>query len=527
MKKILVYLLALPLFVTLLNSCSSNSGTDILPEDALLVMSVDVKNTLASAGDDMNKELNSSIKDYIGYMELSRTDEDKLCEIVDNPMSSGIDLTKPIYLTTDEDENMIITGVVKNIKDLEEMLDPLVSICDTRIKDISSDIKYINIGDAMMMMFNNTYFAIRTMSYYDEEDDVIDEMQNMFTQKTSFTNTKSYQNLQAENGLIKMVVTPEIYKTEIYDDFIDDIDDIYYESGIDISEYYKLMEESIITLAFNTQNGNASIVSNVDYITEETKKKMEEYLSVIGNIDGTYLPYVEDDAIFTIATNFNGNKLWNWVSDLLKDLDIFSNSELVEIENIIKSFDGDVTLTADSKLLYIDYEAVPEIKLYAATKDNGVVNTVSELAEEIFDVEKNGENEWIASIEDYYSDEEIGYMTLGYDKNTSYFLLKEKKTKALETADNQTSKSLYTGNNLSLYTGNNLSARFNVPAFLDTKIDGDKISSLIKEEDPTVYKAVSSIEYIDIVVKGNRCTYTMTTVEKDRNPIELFLDMFI
>jgi hypothetical protein len=316
-----------------------------------------------------------------------------------------------------------------------------------------------------------------------------------------------------------MVVTPDIYKTEIYDDFIDDIDDIYYESGIDFSEYYKIMKDAITTLAFNTQNGKASIVANVDYITEEAKMKMEEYLSVIGNIDGTHLPYVEDDAIFTIATNFNGNKLWNLISDLLEDLDIFSNSELVEIENVIKSFDGDVTLTADSKLLYIDYETVPEIKLYAATKDNGVVNTVSELAEEIFDVEKNGENEWIASIEDYYSDEEIGYMTLGYDKNTSYFLLKEKKTKALETADNQTSKSLY--------TGNNLSARFNVPAFLDTKIDGDKISSLIKEEDPTVYKAVSSIEYIDIVVKGNRCTYTMTTVEKDRNPIELFLDMFI
>lgn len=515
MKKILVYLLALPLFVTLLNSCSSNSGTDILPEDALLVMSVDVKNTLASTGDNINKELNGSIKDFINYMELSRTDEDKLCEIVDNPMSSGIDLAKPIYLTIDEEENVIITGLVKNIQNFEEMLDPIASIYDTRIKDISSDIKYVNIED-MIVMFNNTYFAIRSLSYYDEEDDVIDEMHNMFTQKNNFTNTKSYQNLQAENGLIKMVVTPEIYRTDFYDEIIDDA---YDELGIDLSEYYKIMKDAITTIALNAQNGNVTLVSNVDYITEEAKMKMEEYLSVIGNIDGTHLPYVEDNAIFTIATNFNGNKLWNLISDLLEDLDIFSNSELVEIENIIKSFDGDVTLTADSKLLYIDYEAVPEIKLYAATKDNGVVNTVSELAEEIFDVEKNGENEWIASIEDYYSDEEIGYMTLGYDKNTSYFLLKEKKTKALETADNQTSKSLY--------TGNNLSARFNVPAFLDTKIDGDKISSLIKEEDPTVYKAVSSIEYIDIVVKGNRSTYTMTTVEKDRNPIELFLDMFI
>lgn len=515
MKKILVYLLALPLFVTLLNSCSSNSGTDILPEDALLVMSVDVKNTLASAGEDMNKELNGSIKDFINYMELSRTDEDKLYEIVDNPMSSGIDLAKPIYLSIDEEENVIITGLVKNIQNFEEMLDPIASIYDTRIKDISSDIKYVNIED-MIVMFNNTYFAIRSLSYYDEEDDVIDEMQNMFTQKTSFTNTKSYQNLQAENGLIKMVVTPEIYRTDFYDEIIDDA---YDELGIDLSEYYKIMKDAITTIALNAQNGNVTLVSNVDYITEEAKMKMEEYLSVIGNIDGTHLPYVEDNAIFTIATNFNGNKLWNLISDLLEDLDIFSNSELDEIENIIKSFDGDVTLTADSKLLYIDYEAVPEIKLYAATKDNGVVNTVSELAEEIFDVEKNGENEWIASIEDYYSDEEIGYMTLGYDKNTSYFLLKEKKTKALETADNQTSKSLY--------TGNNLSARFNVPAFLNTKIDGDKISTLIKEEDPTVYKAISSIEYIDFVVKGNRSTYTMTTVEKDRNPIELFLDMFI
>lgn len=515
MKRFLIYLLALPLFVTLLNSCSSNSGTDILPEDALLVMSVDVKNTLASAGEDMNKELNGSIKDFINYMELSRTDEDKLCEIVDNPMSSGIDLAKPIYLTIDEEENVIITGLVKNIQNFEEMLDPIASIYETRIKDISSDIKYVNIED-MIVMFNNTYFAIRSLSYYDEEDDVIDEMQNMFTQKTSFTNTKSYQNLQAENGLIKMVVTPEIYRTDFYDEIIDDA---YDELGIDLSEYYKIMKDAITTIALNAQNGNVTLVSNVDYITEEAKMKMEEYLSVIGNIDGTHLPYVEDNAIFTIATNFNGNKLWNLISDLLEDLDIFSNSELDEIENIIKSFDGDVTLTADSKLLYIDYEAVPEIKLYAATKDNGVVNTVSELAEEIFDVEKNGENEWIASIEDYYSDEEIGYMTLGYDKNTSYFLLKEKKTKALETADNQTSKSLY--------TGNNLSARFNVPAFLDTKIDGDKISSLIKDEDPMIYKAVSSIEYIDIVVKGNRSTYTMTTVEKDRNPIELFLDMFI
>lgn len=94
-----------------------------------------------------------------------------------------------------------------------------------------------------------------------------------------------------------------------------------------------------------------------------------------------------------------------------------------------------------------------------------------------------------------------------------------KKTKAFETANNPTNKSLY--------TGNKLSARFNVPAFLNTKIEGDKISTLIKEEDPTVYKAISSIEYIDFVIKGNRSTYTMTTVEKDKNPIELFLDMFI
>lgn len=424
MKKFLIYLLALPLFVTLLNSCSSNSGTDILPDDAFLVMSVDVKNTLASAGENMNKELNGSIKDFINYMELSRTDEDKLYEIVDNPMSSGIDLAKPIYLTIDEEENVIITGLVKNIQNFEEMLDPIASIYDTRIKDISSDIKYVNIED-MIVMFNNTYFAIRSLSYYDEEDDVIDEMHNMFTQKTNFTNTKSYQNLQAENGLIKMVITPEIYRTDFYDEIIDDA---YDELGIDLSEYYKIMKDAITTIALNAQNGNVTLVSNVDYITEEAKKKMEEYTSVFGNINGTFLPYVENDAIFTLSTNFNGSKLWNTISDLLEDLDIFSKSELYEIENIIKSFEGDVTLTADGKLLSINYDIVPEIKLYAATKDDGVVNTIAEIANESYYIEENGKNEWITTIEDYYTDEKVGQITFGYDKNTSYFLFKENKS---------------------------------------------------------------------------------------------------
>lgn len=531
MRNKLLNLIVASLLLTFFASCSSNTSANLIPEDASIVASFDVVSSFKTIGDDQIEKLSKELKKMFKDTDLGRDERNKINEIIDDPMILGIDLLKPIYVSADvEGEIFYFIGSIRNITDFENTVGYLASELDSEI-DEEGDVKYVAL-DGVMVMFNEKSFVIGEIfgeydyqqnAYVDDVYKTVDDMMALFTQKKSFADTKSYKLLDGEKGLVKMVMTPE-FLSMVSSMSAEEFED----SGVDFSEYEKLYEDMNMVLAMNVEKGKMTMSALCD--VGENSDMLEKYTSMYGTIEGSHLQYVNNDAVFVAAANLNVQNIWNYVLDALKaqlgdSFDVmFANIENeleqeygVKLNDVIESCNGDITFVMDGDFLGRD--CIPAFDLYVSAKNNKLAT----LASTLLGMDELSGDKWETSYTEwnYVYDEYVDVANLSIEhKDNASCLSFNDKDNSFKAASEMIDESLFKSK-LSY-------ARLNVQSLLNSKMEGEKIKNIIKEDEPIMMlELVESVDYIDIASETNRVECNLYTIDKTKTPINIFIDFIM
>ena len=510
------------------------SGADVIPDDALVVVELDLKELGSSAGnaaDGISEKLEGFVKD----LDLDKENEQFLLDVLDNPLASGINFAKPIYMAVcgTEKEDAMVSGTVSDEDDFDKLIEFLEdSGADLDVSETSKGIKYVAYP-GFVLMYNSDYFIIKPYNQYAyvdgeieeiDADDVVENAEELFDLDKSFADTPSFEHMEDVDGFLKMVITEEVYETDEFKRMMD-------ATGVSMSDE----EKTSIVFAVNAEPGKINC-------TMDVAKASEQVEGLVNGIKGTYLPYVSEKDIFTAAINVKGSAIWKLVKDEVSSelLEQIEKEAGFDLAGYVKSINGDITFSVSNKLLENE---MPEMALYAKTTNSDVVAFAAKVA----DFKELSSSVWESPIYkyDYYDypsypeydgydydykepkKTKVGVMTMGYKDDASYFMTSKDQPTVFKKANSPIDKSLF--------VDKLMYARLNVQSILKMKLNGEKVGAELKKQckreldsdlGGAVYKSIENIDYIEmeVVNEGKTMNLSAVMIDQEKTPIEFVLN---
>lgn len=508
MKKNLVLLIVMSLFMAFFSSCSK-SGADVIPEDAQVVASVDLKKT-ALAMKDIKGDVSAQLRGYLVMFPLSQESKDFLKEVIENPNASGIKVTAPIYfsLLDAENKDMMISGMVSDQEAVEKSIQLLAKEANKEVSlsETATGIKYFDFGD-VIFMYNSDYFVVKQYTLGESASPIDVEMEKYFTMEKSFVNTAAYKHFASEDGLAKLVVTPESYKALSAEELAE-----LYGSPITPEE----LGNTSIVMPLNMKKGQIIGAVDIEWGSEKMIALANE-ASLFREIEGSFVPYISEKSVLIAAANVDGGKFWNKLQEdcsqeeiqkIVKNLKV----DLPTLGTCVQSIDGDVTLAVGNKMV----DDVPNMAIYVETVSDSLVTLLS--ADTSFTAE--GKDKWVHAFGANQGDGvENGKVVMGYEDETSYLVVGDENVQPFNKVDDKMDSDWF--DNKLLY------ARLNMRELLKLEIDGKTLAD-IYHSDRHVYELLKLIDFIDLSVdkSASRMEWKIETIQKDKTPLELLYNMF-
>lgn len=515
-----IILLAVALFC----SCESKpKGAMLLPEDAQVVACIDVEKTVEASELGGDRQFKEKVRNSIKQMGLSRMMEKQITDIVEDPSTTGIDFKEPFFYAVLDINRMLFafTGSLNDSEKFESLLRTTMTEMsgDSALKTTVTDpnVKFAHIDGDAFILFDNDGFIICNKNYDEDEAGFVEYMAKQFSEEKNYSQTKGYDMLMDENGIAKMhIACGKILASQ---NMKMSLDRLPAETKKKIDLFY----ESDVIMALNVSKGEASYVCTFDPGTDEAKKYYDKMSESAGEIKGTFLKYIDKDALMAAAMNFNGKKYIELQDEQLNNiLGQISMQNAGEIKDLIKTINGDFTIGINSKLL--GKNKVPEMKIYGSTDNSMLVESIAETNSN--DMVKNGDRWIIKLTESEYTnvngsydwiEKEIGQATLGYKDNTSYFTISEKESDAFKASDNAIDKSDFKGNKFYM--------RLNFAPMLKMKEVEEMLGSMSEGE--IVRDVIKEINYAEMTVENNyKAEIRLVMNDKDHTPIAIAIDIF-
>ena len=516
-----IILLAVALFC----SCESKpKGAMLLPEDAQVVACIDVEKTMEASELGGDRQFKEKMKNGIKQMGFSRIMEKQITDIVEDPSTTGIDFKEPFFYAVLDINRMLFafTGSLNDSEKFESLLRTTMTEMsgDSALKTTVTDpnVKFAHIDRDAFILFDNDGFIICNKNYDEDEAGFVEYMAKQFSEEKNYSQTKGYDMLMNENGIAKMhiacgkILTSQNMKKK-------SLNTLPAETRKKIDLFY----ESDMIMALNVSKGEASYVCTFDPGTDEAKKYYDKMCESAGEIKGTFLKYIDKDALMAAAMNFDGKKYIELQDEQINNmLGLISMLNAEEIKELIKTINGDFTIGINSKLL--GNNKVPEMKIYGSTDNSMLVESIAETNSN--DMVKNGDRWIIKLTESEYAnvngsydwiEKEIGQATLGYKDNTSYFTISEKESDAFKASDNAIDKSDFKGNKFYM--------RLNFAPMLKMKEVEEMLGSMSEGE--IVRDVIKEINYAEMTVENNyNAEIRLVMNDKDHTPIAIAIDIF-
>lgn len=513
MKKKFFLLLVGSLLMALLSSCSK-SAAEVIPASAQGVLVVDMKSTMLSVRDlqeDATKQLNKMIMTF----PLDPESKDFLSSVLKNPKASGIDVTKPIYfaLLDAKTQEGMFCGEVSDKEALEKLIKIIAieSSTELYVSPTASGMKYVDMGLALFM-FNDDFFILKSYKPTTYVTDVVEETEKWFSMENSFANTSSYKHLKSEDGLIKFVVTPEVYKTL-------DVEDInqLFGASVDVS----LLSNTSVVIALNMDEGEITCTADIEYGSDELEDLGKN--NGIKEIEGTFVPYIGKNALVVAAMNVSGNELMEYykkIGNTESALNAISDVLKIDKEAInecLSSLNGDMTFVMNTKMVTKD---VPEMSMYANTTNNNLVTLLS--MDSLFQSEGADQWKYPMYVKKYGGEKtEVGALFMGYKEGVSYLKTSDAVVQPFVPVDEEIDDAIFDDN---LFY-----ARLNVQELLKLEMDEKQVGIQLRNKDRNAYEMLKLIDFIDFSVLegGTRAVFKIETIDKDKTPIALMYQMFL
>ena len=418
---IIYHLLFSAALILMLASCSKNQSGRLIPDNAFAVFRLDVIKTMESTGmkgDDTS--VKSQVENLIKRAGLDKEVREKLLEIVDDPTSSGIDFTEPIYLYftvggRDGVEGGIV-GTTASKGDLADAIKMLEDMNDNiSLEEYESDgVQYARLDRNAVIVFNGDWFFVGPVE--SDIDDTIEDLLDRAGGNNNMENNEAFKQMCERKGLMQIGI------------FGSGLDGVPGTSKLtsQLPEGCELQDiAGVVDVAIN--KGEIVFEGDAILMSDAWKEQVDRF--AISPIEKSQAKYADAEGALAIL-NADPNGLFGYVKKLAKNSGASRSDleKLDELKSVFDAFTGQAMIAVNSW----EEDGNPEVVAYVGTRNNSLVETLMNNGGDSVNILKVGDDEYRVPVDyDYEYNDSIGdwtmiptkYMKVGWKDKQTYFLM--------------------------------------------------------------------------------------------------------
>jgi hypothetical protein len=493
------------LAVFLLASCSKvPKSAQLIPEDAIFVLRVDVKQIADKSGFDDDSKAKKKLTEALKEADMSRAAREKAEAILDDPAKAGLDLRDPLFIYGSENkskEDIGIVGSILNKDDFTDLLNTFAAEADIEKVKEKEDVSYF-VQNKIVVVYNNDCFFIGEKAYNQEVDDFVADVKKKFDSdgKNTMAESDDMKKMCSSDGIMQLLFNCEgLTKMRDFNDA-----EQMLPGGLKYNDLSYLFDLSV-------EKGEATLNTEVIAKSDAWKEQLEKSEKLVGNIGSELTKYISNEGL-AIFANIDGAGLYDMVKDseVLKKADADSRKL---IQKLLTSVEGDMAF--DLSDFKTDYN-YPVYSGYILTKDKSIVDLIASQAGESTQKTADGISQPLAyDWGDDFTKEPtvIATSNIGFKNNTTYFVGGAKPEPFKVAA-----KPFSQGD----IKGKGFYACFNFDLL-------NKIANNANNSSSETLKMIANVfDKAELYYEGDgKAVLTVTMKDKEHTPIESIMDMVL
>ena len=363
-KKMISRLSVLAVLIVFLAACSKTSEyTNVIPADASVVASINLKSLASKAGLD-DKENEAAKQKILEALKsgMNAATFQQLEKIMKNPSESGIDVESPVYVFSSSSfPYPTIVGKVSNEDNLHASLDVMAKeqICQPVSEADGYSFTTTN-GD--LLVFNNLTVMIIDVNGASQTEKAQEGIVTLMKQtaENSIAKSGAFQKMEKQkndiNFFASMTAIPSNYRNQVSMGLPAEVkpEDITLVGGLNFEKG---------KIALKTENYTEN-----DAVKALLKKQMESF----GKANNTFVKYFPASTLMFCNIGAKGEGLYNLLSENKEFRNTVSIAKADEVKELFSSFNGDVS----GGLINFTMSSAPTFMVYADVKNGNALETL-------------------------------------------------------------------------------------------------------------------------------------------------------
>lgn len=505
-KKMISRLSVLTVLIVFLTACSKTSEyTNVIPADASVVASINLKSLASKAG--LNDKENETAKQKV--LEALKSGMNaatfqQLEKVMKNPSESGIDIESPFYVFSSSSfPYPTVVGKVSNEDNLHASLDMMAKeqIC----QPISEADGYsFTTMTGSLLAFNSSTVLVVNVSGTTQTEKAKEAITNLLKQTADNSIVKSgaFQKMEKQksdiNFLASMEAIPATYRNQISMGLPTEVktEDITLVGGLNF-------EKGKIALKTENYTENEAVKALI-------KKQMESF----GKANNTFVKYFPASTLMFLNIGVKGEGLYNLLSENKEFRNTISIAKADEVKELFGSFNGDIS----AGLINVTRNIAPTFMLYADVKNGNALEALY----------KNKQSLGMKRGEDIIQlgKDEYVYKTKGMN---IFFGIKDKQMYATndellyKNVGKAADKSIKDAPYASDMKGKNIFVAINADAILDLPVV-KMVAGFGGQEVKTYIELANKVSYLSMSSEGEISEIDLCLKDKDVNALKQIVD---
>lgn len=504
--KMISRLSVLLVLIVSLAACSNTSDyTRVIPADASLVVSINLKSLVAKAGlnDNEHEAAKQKILDAL-KIGMNAATFGQLEKVMKNPAELGIDLESPFYVFSSSSFSYpAVVGKVSNEDKLHASLDAMVKeqICQPVNKTDRYSFTTMN---GSLLAFNNSTLMIVPANGTSQTEKAKEAVSHLLKQTVGNSIVKSGAFLQMEkqksdvNFFTSMAGIPTNFLSQAFLDSLAEVE----------------LKDIALVGGLNFEKGKIALKVTYYAESKDAETLMKKRIASYGKTNGTFLKYFPASTLLFFNIGIKGEYLCNLLSENKGFQHEITAAQADRIKAFLSSLNGDFS----GGLIDATMSSTPTFMLYADVKNGNALEALYKNKQSAGlakggDILKLGEDEYVYNA---------GGMNI-------FFGVKDKQLYATndelcyKNRGKAADKSIKEASYASDMKGKSMFLVINVEAILELPFV-KMLSGFGSQEVKTYLELVHKIAYLTVSSEGEVNEIDLQLKEKNENALKQMVD---
>lgn len=505
-KKMISRLSVLTVLIVFLTACSKTSEyTNVIPADASVVASINLKSLASKAG--LNDKENETAKQKV--LEALKSGMNaatfqQLEKVMKNPSESGIDIESPFYVFSSSSfPYPAIVGKVSNEDNLHTSLDVMTKeqICQPVSEADGYSFTTMN---GILLAFNNSTVMIVTVNGTSQTDKAKKGITDLMKQTAdnSIVKCGAFQKMEQQksdvNFFASMKTIPATYRNQ---------------ASMGLPAEVK-PEDITLVGGLNFEKGKIALKSENYTENDAVKALLKKQMESFGKANNTFVKYFPSSTLMFFNVGVKGEGLYNLLSENKEFRHTVSIAKADEVKELFGSFNGDIS----AGLINVTRNIAPTFMLYADVKNGNALEALY----------KNKQSLGMKRGEDIIQlgKDEYVYKTKGMN---IFFGIKDKQMYATndellyKNVGKAADKSIKDAPYASDMKGKNIFVAINADAILDLTVV-KMVAGFGGQEVKTYIELANKVSYLSMSSEGEISEIDLCLKDKDVNALKQIVD---